>query len=197
MVNAGILPFRENSHSRARNRTRDLKISRHRLWPLDHEAGHTSTIIKNKTITCSICNQILSMNHKQLLYVISTDYYEFGCPSSVTINRTLIISVVTPVTLIYERWFGRSKLCSDLSENAVSLVVGPMHSATIVPPPKSSALLLNQSTARLINIWVVKVVKENEAWICIQRVIDEEIFSEIGDFNFCHPFPFCCHRERC
>ena len=39
MVTAGILPFRENSHSRAGNRTRDLMISRQRLWPLDHEAG--------------------------------------------------------------------------------------------------------------------------------------------------------------
>jgi len=39
MVTAGILPFRENSHGRAGNRTRDLTISRQRLWPLDHEAG--------------------------------------------------------------------------------------------------------------------------------------------------------------
>ena len=39
MVTAGILPFRENSHSRAGNRTWDLMISRQRLWPLDHEAG--------------------------------------------------------------------------------------------------------------------------------------------------------------
>jgi len=40
MVTAGILPFRENSHGRAGNRTRDLMISSQRLWPLDHEAGH-------------------------------------------------------------------------------------------------------------------------------------------------------------
>jgi len=39
MVTAGILPFRENSPGRAGNRTRDLMISRQRLWPLDHEAG--------------------------------------------------------------------------------------------------------------------------------------------------------------
>jgi len=39
MVTAGILPFRENSHGRAGNRTRDHMISRQRLWPLDHEAG--------------------------------------------------------------------------------------------------------------------------------------------------------------
>ena len=41
MVTAGILPFRENSHGRAGNRTRDLMISSQRLWPLDHEVGHT------------------------------------------------------------------------------------------------------------------------------------------------------------
>jgi len=40
MVTAGILPFRENSHGRTGNRTRDLMISSQRLWPLDHEAGH-------------------------------------------------------------------------------------------------------------------------------------------------------------
>ena len=39
MVTAGILPYRENSHDRAGNRTRDLMISGQRLWPLDHEAG--------------------------------------------------------------------------------------------------------------------------------------------------------------
>jgi len=39
MVTAGILPFRENSRGRTGNRTRDLMISRQRLWPLDHEAG--------------------------------------------------------------------------------------------------------------------------------------------------------------
>jgi hypothetical protein len=41
MVTAGILPFRENSHGRAGNRTRDLMISSRRLWPLDHEAGQS------------------------------------------------------------------------------------------------------------------------------------------------------------
>jgi hypothetical protein len=39
MVTAGVLPFRENSHGRAGNRTRDLMISK-KLWPLDHEAGY-------------------------------------------------------------------------------------------------------------------------------------------------------------
>ena len=39
MVTAGIFPFKENSHGRAGNRTRDLMISSQRLWPLDDEAG--------------------------------------------------------------------------------------------------------------------------------------------------------------
>jgi hypothetical protein len=39
MVTAGVLPFRENSHGRAGNRTRDLMISSQKLWSLDHEAG--------------------------------------------------------------------------------------------------------------------------------------------------------------
>jgi hypothetical protein len=38
MVTAGILTFRENSHARAGNRTRDLMISSQKHWPLDHEA---------------------------------------------------------------------------------------------------------------------------------------------------------------
>ena len=44
MVTAGILPFRENSHGRAGNRTRDLMISSQRLWPLDHEAVYNCKI---------------------------------------------------------------------------------------------------------------------------------------------------------
>jgi len=39
MVTASILPFMENLHGRTETRTRDLMISRQRLWPLDHEAG--------------------------------------------------------------------------------------------------------------------------------------------------------------
>ena len=39
MVTLRIFPFKENSHGRAGNRTRDLMISSQRLWPLDHEAG--------------------------------------------------------------------------------------------------------------------------------------------------------------
>ena len=40
MVVAVILPFRENSHGRAGNRTRYLMYSSQRLRPLDHEACH-------------------------------------------------------------------------------------------------------------------------------------------------------------
>ena len=45
MVTAGIFPFKENSHGRARNRTRDLMISSQKLWPLDHEAGHETSFL--------------------------------------------------------------------------------------------------------------------------------------------------------
>ena len=40
MVTAGIFSFKENSHGRAGNRTRNLMISSQRLWPQEHEAGH-------------------------------------------------------------------------------------------------------------------------------------------------------------
>ena len=39
MVTAGFLPFRENSHGKAGNRTRDPMISSQRLWPQDNKAG--------------------------------------------------------------------------------------------------------------------------------------------------------------
>jgi len=41
MVIAGFLPFKENSHGRAGNRTRDLMISSQRLWTPDHEGGQS------------------------------------------------------------------------------------------------------------------------------------------------------------
>ena len=44
MVTAGILPFMENSQGRAGNRTRDLVINGQTIWPLDHEAGHNTTL---------------------------------------------------------------------------------------------------------------------------------------------------------
>ena len=43
MVSVGIFPFKENSHDRAGNRTRNLMISSQRLWPIDHEAGRNNT----------------------------------------------------------------------------------------------------------------------------------------------------------
>ena len=39
MVTAGIFPFKENSHGRAGNQTRDIMISSQKLWPLDHDAA--------------------------------------------------------------------------------------------------------------------------------------------------------------
>jgi len=51
MVTTGILPFRENSHGRAGNRTRDLMISSQRLWPLDHKAGHSGMLCNYTTIS--------------------------------------------------------------------------------------------------------------------------------------------------
>jgi hypothetical protein len=40
-------PSRKNSHGRTGNRTRDLIISSQKLWPLDHQAGHTDKIQLN------------------------------------------------------------------------------------------------------------------------------------------------------
>ena len=48
MVKVGIFPFKENSHRRTGNRTRDLMISSQRLWPLDHEAGQIDKYINLK-----------------------------------------------------------------------------------------------------------------------------------------------------
>jgi len=48
MVTTGILHFRENSHGIAGNRTRDLMISRQRLWPLDREAGQNERCQKTE-----------------------------------------------------------------------------------------------------------------------------------------------------
>ena len=51
MVTVGILPFMENSHGKARNQTRVLVISSQRLWPLDHEAGHSGMLCNYTTIS--------------------------------------------------------------------------------------------------------------------------------------------------
>jgi hypothetical protein len=61
MVTAGILPFRENFHGRAGNRTRDLMISSQKLWPLDYEAGH-DTKVKPEAATAVI--ELLMMGGK-------------------------------------------------------------------------------------------------------------------------------------
>jgi len=57
MVTAEILPFRENSHGRAGNRTQDLTICSQRHWPLDHEAGLYARI--NIGIICNICYHLI------------------------------------------------------------------------------------------------------------------------------------------
>jgi len=49
MVTAGI--FKENSHGRTGNRTRDFMIIRQRLWPLDHKAG---PLKKRLRIACDL-----------------------------------------------------------------------------------------------------------------------------------------------
>ena len=63
MVTAGIIPFKENSHARAGNRTRDLMISSQRLWPLDREAGPFQLIYVHTLYFSSICyyNKIISL----------------------------------------------------------------------------------------------------------------------------------------
>ena len=45
MVTVEIFPFKEMSHGRAGNRTRNLMINSQRLWPLDHEAGQLKYLI--------------------------------------------------------------------------------------------------------------------------------------------------------
>ena len=50
MVTAGIFPFKENYHAKAGNRTRDLMISSQRLWPLDHEAGHSFDFVESPIV---------------------------------------------------------------------------------------------------------------------------------------------------
>ena len=52
MVTAGIFPFKENSHGRTGNRTRDLMISSQRLCPLDHEAGLKRIEYEIKNFEC-------------------------------------------------------------------------------------------------------------------------------------------------
>jgi hypothetical protein len=50
-----LSPSRKNPHGRTGNRTRDLMISSQKLWPLNHEDGHSNVsdfilnVLKNKT----------------------------------------------------------------------------------------------------------------------------------------------------
>ena len=53
MVTAGIFPFKENSHGRAGNRTRDLMISSQRLWPLDWSYIYIHTHTGKCAVMCS------------------------------------------------------------------------------------------------------------------------------------------------
>ena len=74
MATAGILPFRENSHGRAGNRTRDLMISSQRLWPLDHETGraiyiHNNIYIAGRRIKCTHLRQPKELLYLQILFI--------------------------------------------------------------------------------------------------------------------------------
>ena len=71
MVTAGILAARENSHSRAGNRTRDLMISGQRLWPLDQEAGHSFSINASRCASRCIYTNAKSRPRMSKLIVIS------------------------------------------------------------------------------------------------------------------------------
>jgi len=64
MVTAGILPFWENSHGRTGNRTRDLMISRQRLWSLDHKAVLIIIYLSWSLATC--CPFPVSRTQKSL-----------------------------------------------------------------------------------------------------------------------------------
>ena len=77
MVTAGIFPFKENSHGRAWNRTRDFMISSQRLWPLDHEAGHKLDIISyfffllnpgSKSVRVPLYTGVVSGSYSCLLF---------------------------------------------------------------------------------------------------------------------------------
>ena len=93
MVTAGIFPFKENSHSRAGNRTRDIMISSQRLWPLDHEAGQSKYLKIVKIIT-----------HKYNYYPKEFGQSRAQKPSSVqsTAMRVLCSKVFTKGTVKLE-----------------------------------------------------------------------------------------------
>ena len=90
MVTAGIFPFKENSHGRAGNRTRDLMISSQRLWPLDHEAA----------LTCVSCSWILS----HCLYNNNNMTYCNGNESAV--HLALLLQTVEGKAVPLQGWSG-------------------------------------------------------------------------------------------
>ena len=65
MVTAGTFPFKENSHGRAGNQTQDLMVSSQRLWPLDHEAGHTDECLNSEIKGHSTPTFILILKFKR------------------------------------------------------------------------------------------------------------------------------------
>jgi hypothetical protein len=80
MVTAGIFPFKQNSHGRAGNRTRDLMISSQRLWPLDHEAGlcgernviYLSLHTEGLLFCCCVCLQVVKNRSGRQQHTVGT-----------------------------------------------------------------------------------------------------------------------------
>jgi len=99
MVTAGILFFRENSH-RAGNRTRDLMISRQRLWPLDHEAGLNT-----------IRNTPLAATPVQLIVLFVR--YVFHLNSFVSRKLSRFLNFMFSVYLLKFLFAASSFVCSD------------------------------------------------------------------------------------
>jgi len=102
MVTAGILPFRENSHGRTGNRTRDLTISSQRLWPLDHEAGH---YCKCKPLDAEFSrNPLSNFGYKicgpgdtSSLLCINFMHFLYGTCKSSSLQSTLIFFPLTAI----------------------------------------------------------------------------------------------------
>ena len=100
MVTAGILPFRENSHGRTGNRTRDLMISSQRLRPLDHEAGRPSIRLVIVPTWLSRFHRMwkknTTVNHKSVIKQQSSSlsYYSFR---AFRIADKVFNSVIPPI----------------------------------------------------------------------------------------------------
>ena len=75
MVTVGIFPFKESSHGRAGNRTRDLMISIQRLWPLDHEAGQGQRYSEVDNEGSSLCwESNVGANNSDTALLIKHDF---------------------------------------------------------------------------------------------------------------------------